>query len=100
MDASKPFVCVYLAWDDSEVQAGLRRTLRVCGAPAIVILDSGGRFLESAASTCPDELEAQLRRVARSHPHAAALRALPEARGTPWDWIRQRIADLGSDDFE
>lgn len=54
--------------------------------------------MEDMESTRPEEVEAQMRRIAGSSP--AALRALPEAGGTPWDWIRERIATLGSDDFE
>ncbi len=100
MDASKPFVCAYLAWEESDLQVGLRRTLRVCGAPAVVLLDPLGGFIEDLSSTRPDEAEAQIRRIAASFPRSETLRRLPDAAGTPWDWIRGRIAELGSDDYE
>ncbi len=70
------------------------------GAPTVRFLDSGGRWIEDLESTRPEDVEAQMRQVARSHPRAGALRALPDSPGEPWDWIRERVADLGSDDFE
>lgn len=100
MNASEPFVRVCLVWDDSDLQVGLRKTLRVCGTPAVLILDSNGRFVENLASTRPEDVEAQLQRIGNSSSRADALRALPDSPGTPWDWIRERVAELGSDDFE
>ncbi len=91
-------MAVRLTWDDSGFQTGLRRTLRVTGAPSVRFLAPNGGWIEDLHSTRPEEVEAQMRRVARSNPRLA--QALPEAGGTPWDWIRERVADLTSDDVE
>lgn len=100
VDASKWFICIRHVWNESPVQQKLRRTLRVTGAPTIVLAEPGGEYVDRLTTTDPREVEAQLRRIMSTLGRARMLRTLPANEDGPWEWIRQRIEDLGSDECE
>ncbi len=100
VEAAKGYMCVYLAWDDSPFQTKLRHALHVTGAPSVVFATSSGEFIDRLSSIDPREAETQILEVSGALARTRVLRSLPGGEGAPWNWIRERIEDLGSEDYE